>query len=250
LTALIWPGSSDPQGATWNGSGTNFAVFAEHSERVEICLFDDLGFETRLRLPEVTGFVHHGYVPDVHPGQRYGFRVHGPWAPNDGLFHNPDKLLLDPYAKAIEGVIEPSDILLPYAIGHVDQMDERDSAPVTARSIVVDDAFDWGDDAPARFPLFESILYETHVKGISQEHPAVPPELRGTYAGMASTPVIDYLVDLGITAVELQPVHHFVTEHSLADKGLSNYWGYSSIGFFAPHGPYSASGSRGEPGSK
>jgi isoamylase len=246
LTALIWPGRSDPQGATWDGSGTNFAIFAQHAERVEICLFDDLGFETRLRLPEVTGCVHHGYVPRVHPGHRYGFRVHGPWAPSDGMFHNPDKLLLDPYSKAIEGDVVHSEILLPYRIGHPEQIDERDSAPGMARSIVVDDAFDWEGDTPARRPLFESIIYETHVKGISQLHPDVPPELRGMYAGMASKPVIDHLVGLGISAVELQPIHHFVTEVGVAEKGLSNYWGYSSIGFFAPHGPYSASGSRGE----
>ena len=246
MTALIWPGRSDPQGATWDGSGTNFAVFAQHAERVEICLFDDLGFETRLRLPEVTGCVHHGYVPDIHPGHRYGFRVHGPWAPSDGLFHNPDKLLLDPYAKAIEGDIAHSEALLPYRVGHPEQMDERDSAPDTARSIVVSDVFDWEDDTPKRRPLFESIIYETHVKGISQLHPDVASELRGTYAGMATKPVIDHLVELGITAVELQPIHHFVTEHGVADKQLTNYWGYSSIGFFAPHGPYSASGSRGE----
>lgn len=246
MTALIWPGRSDPQGATWDGSGTNFAVFAQHAERVEICLFDDLGFETRLRLPEVTGGVHHGYVPDVHPGHRYGFRVHGPWAPRDGLLHNPDKLLLDPYAKAIEGDLVHSEALLPYRVGHREQMDERDSAPNTVRSIVVSDTFDWEDDTPKRRPLFESIIYETHVKGISQLHPDVPSDLRGTYAGMASKPVIDHLVQLGITAVELQPVHHFVTEYGLVEKGLSNYWGYSSVGFFAPHGPYSASGSRGE----
>jgi isoamylase len=246
LTALIWPGRSDPQGATWDGSGTNFAVFAEHAERVELCLFDDLGFETRLRLPDVTGFVHHGYVPEVHPGHRYGYRVHGPWAPGDGLFHNPDKLLLDPYSKAIEGTVQPSTVVLPYQVGRPDLRDDRDSAPGMPRSIVVDESFDWGNDKPARRPLYESIIYETHIKGISELHPDVSPELRGTYAGMASQPVIDHLVELGVTAVELLPVHHFVTEYSLAEEGLSNYWGYSTIGFFAPHGPYSASGSRGE----
>jgi len=221
-------------------------VFAEDAERVELCLFDDLGFETRLRLPEITGFVHHGYVPDIHPGHRYGFRVHGPWAPNDGMFHNPNKLLLDPYAKAIEGDVEVSDVVLPHAPDRVDHRDERDSAPVMPRSIVVDDSFDWEDDRPRRRPLFESVIYETHVRGISMSHPGVLPELRGTYAGMASGPVIEHLVELGITAVELQPIHHFVSEHALTSRGASNYWGYSTIGFFAPHGPYSASGSRGE----
>ncbi len=221
-------------------------MFAEDAERVELCLFDDLGFETRLRLPEITGFVHHGYVPDVHPGHRYGFRVHGPWAPNDGMFHNPNKLLLDPYAKAIEGEVEASDVVLPHAPDRVDHKDERDSAPAMPRSIVVDDSFDWEDDRPRRRPLFESVIYETHVRGISMSHPGVLPELRGTYAGMASGPVIEHLVELGITAVELQPIHHFVSEHALTSRGASNYWGYSTIGFFAPHGPYSASGSRGE----
>ena len=190
MTALIWPGRSDPQGATWDGSGTNFAVFAEHAERVELCLFDDLGFETRLRLPDVTGFVHHGYVPEVHPGHRYGYRVHGPWAPGDGLFHNPDKLLLDPYSKAIEGTVQPSTVVLPYQVGRPDLRDDRDSAPGMPRSIVVDESFDWGNDKPARRPLYESIIYETHIKGISELHPDVSPELRGTYAGMASQPVI------------------------------------------------------------
>ena len=246
MTALIWPGRSDPQGATWDGSGTNFAVYAEHAERVELCLFDDLGHETRLRLPEMTGYVHHGYVPDISPGHRYGFRVHGSWAPNDGLFHNPDKLLLDPYSRAIDGVVGQTDAVLPYQVGHPDLRDDRDSAPFMPRSIVVDESFDWGEDEPQRRPLYESIIYETHVKGISQLHPDVPPELRGTYAGMGTEPVIDHLVELGITAVELQPIHHFVTEHSIAERGLTNYWGYSSIGFFAPHGPYSAAGSRGE----
>ncbi|MCL1600130.1 MAG: glycogen debranching protein GlgX, partial [Actinomycetia bacterium] len=246
MTAPIWPGRSDRQGATWEGSGTNFAVYAEDAEHVELCLFDDLEHETRLRLPEVTGFVHHGYVPDIHPGHRYGFRVHGPWAPNNGLFHNPDKLLLDPYSRAIDGVVEQSDAVLPYRVGRPDLRDDRDSAPFMPRSIVVDESFDWGDDTPQRRPLYESIIYETHVKGISQMHPDVPAEIRGTYAGMASRPVVDHLVGLGITAVELLPVHHFVDEHGLAERGLSNYWGYSSIGFFAPHGPYSSVGSRGE----
>ena len=223
MTALIWPGRPDPQGATWDGSGTNFAVFAEDAERVELCLFDDLGFETRLRLPEATGFVHHGYVPEVSPGQRYGFRVHGPWAPDDGFFHNPDKLLIDPYSKAIEGVVDRADVVLPYAPGRPNVRDERDSAPAMPRSIVVDGSFDWEQDEPLRRPLFESIIYETHVKGISQLHPDVPPVLRGTYAGMSSQPVVDHLVGLGITAVELQPIHHFVTEYALAEKGMSNY---------------------------
>ena len=246
MTAPIWPGSAYPQGATFDGGGTNFALFAENAERVEVCLFDEAGFETRLRLPEATAFVHHGYVPDVDPGQRYGFRVHGVWAPEDGLFFNPAKLLLDPYAKAIEGSVVWNDTVFAHQVDHPDRIDERDSAPSMPRSVVVDSEFDWGDSASPRLPLFESIIYETHVKGITALHPEVPPELRGTYAGMACQPVIDHLVRLGITAVELQPIHHFVSEHSLIDHGLTNYWGYSTVGYFAPHGPYSASGDRGQ----
>jgi len=245
LTAFIWPGQTYPQGATFDGDGTNFAVFAENAERVEVCLFDDEGFETRLRLPESTAFVHHGYVPGIGPGQRYGFRVHGPWAPYEGHLFNPDKLLLDPYAKAIEGRIDWSDVVFGYQPGHTDRRDERDSASAMPKSIVIDPAFDWEGDVSPKRPLFESIIYETHVKGLSFLHPDVPEELRGTYAGMASQPIIDHLVALGITAVELQPIHHFVSEHNLIERGLTNYWGYSSIGFFSPHAAYSASGDRG-----
>ncbi|HSJ72103.1 MAG TPA: glycogen debranching protein GlgX [Acidimicrobiia bacterium] len=246
MSAPIWPGQAYPHGATFDGSGTNFAVFAENAERVELCLFDEDGFETRLRLPESTAFVHHGYVQGVMPGQRYGFRVHGPWAPSDGMLFNPDKLLLDPYAKAIEGSVDWRDAtVLGYQIGHPDRIDDRDSAASMPRSIVVDDRFDWTGDVHLARPLFESIIYETHVKGISATHPGVPPELRGTYAGLASDPIVEHLVQLGVTAVELLPVHHFVPEYDLVKRGLTNYWGYSSIGYFAPHGPYSASGDRG-----
>jgi glycogen operon protein len=247
VTALIWPGRSYPQGASFDGTGTNFAVFAENAERVELCLFDDNGFETRLRLPEVTAFVHHGYVPGVTPGQRYGYRVHGPWAPVEGMLYNPDKLVLDPYAKAIDGPVEWDDgTVFGYQEGHPDRRDDRDSSAAMPRAVVIDDRFDWTGDVELQRPLYESIIYETHVKGISATHPGVPEELRGTYAGLASDAVVEHLTDLGITAVELLPVHHFVSEHSLVDKGLTNYWGYSSIGFFAPHGPYSSSGTRGE----
>jgi len=246
LTSPIWPGKAYPQGATFDGGGTNFALFAENAERVELCLFDDLGFETRMRLPEATTFVHHGYAPNIGPGQRYGFRVHGPWAPQDGLFYNPAKLLLDPYAKAIEGSITWDDTVFAHQIEHPDRIDERDSAGSMPRSIVVDSQFDWGESRSPQLPLFESIIYETHVKGITARHPDVPPELRGTYAGMACPPVIDHLVKLGVTAVEMLPIHHFVSEHTLIDRGLTNYWGYSTVGYFAPHGPYSASGDRGQ----
>lgn len=246
MTDLIWPGSPYPQGATFDGSGTNFAIFAENAERVELCLFDDENFETRLRLPESTAFVHHGYVPGVRAGHRYGFRVHGPWAPEEGLLYNANKLLIDPYARAIEGEVDWSEAVFGYQWEHPDRLNEQDSAPYMPRSVVVDGAFDWGDDASPRHPLHRSVIYETHVKGISKRHPEVPPELRGTYAGMATEPILDYLRSLGITAVELMPVHHFVSEYHLIEMGLTNYWGYSSIGYFAPHGPFAASGDRGQ----
>ncbi len=246
MTDLVWPGSAYPLGAAFDGSGTNFAIFAENAERVELCLFDDENFETRLRLPESTAFVHHGYVPGIRPGHRYGFRVHGPWAPEEGLLYNANKLLIDPYARAIEGEVDWSEAVFGYQWEHPDRLNEQDSAPFVPRSVVVDGAFDWGDDTSPRYPLHRSIIYETHVKGISKRHPDVPPELRGTYAGMATEPIIDYLGSLGITAVELMPVHHFVSEYHLIEMGLTNYWGYSSIGYFAPHGPFAASGDRGQ----
>ena len=246
MTDPVWPGQPYPLGATFDGSGTNFALFAENAERVELCLFDEEGFETRLRLSETTAFVHHGYVPDIQPGQRYGYRIHGEWDPASGNLFNPDKLLIDPYARAIEGGVLWSDAVFGYQRQHPDRMNDRDSAPFMPRSIVVDDRFDWGEDTRPKRPLFESVIYETHVKGISKTHPDVPEHLRGTFAGMASKPVIDHLVSLGVTAVELMPVHHFISEHTVVERRLENYWGYASIGFFAPHGAYSASGDRGQ----
>jgi isoamylase len=246
LTAPVWPGHAYPLGATFDGSGTNFALFAENAERVELCLFDDEGFETRLRLSESTAFVHHGYVPGIRPGHRYGYRIHGEWNPRKGNSFNPSKLLIDPYARAIEGEVLWSDAVFGYQRHYPDRMNDRDSALFMPRSIVVDDQFDWGEDARPHRPLFESVIYETHVEGISRTHPEVPEQLRGTFAGMASKPVIDHLVSLGVTAVELMPVHHFISEHTVVERRLKNYWGYASIGFFAPHGPYSSSGDRGQ----
>ena len=246
MTAPVWPGQPYPLGATFDGSGTNFALFAENATRVELCLFDDEGFETRLRLDETTAFVHHGYVPDVEPGHRYGYRIHGEWDPENGSLFNPDKLLIDPYARAIEGEVLWSDAVFGYQRRYPNRMNDRDSAPFMPRSIVVDDQFDWGEDTRPHRPLFESVIYETHVKGISKTHPDVQENLRGTFAGMASQPVIDHLVALGVTAVELMPVHHFISEHSVVERRLTNYWGYASVGFFAPHGPYSSSGDRGQ----
>ncbi len=246
MTSPVWPGQAHPLGATFDGSGTNFALFAENATRVELCLFDEEGFETRLRLSESTAFVHHGHVPGIEPGHRYGYRIHGEWNPTSGSLFNPDKLLIDPYARAIEGDVLWSDAVFGYQRNYPDRMNDRDSARFMPRSIVVDDRFDWGGDVQLRRPLFESVVYETHVKGISYAHPDVPQHLRGTFAGMASEPVIDHLVSLGVTAVELMPVHHFISEHSVVERRLTNYWGYATIGFFAPHGSYSSSGDRGQ----
>jgi glycogen operon protein len=238
MTGGLWLGEPFPLGATWDGVGTNFAIYSESAELVELCLFADDGSETRYGLPESTAFVHHGYLPGVGPGQRYGFRVHGVYEPHRGLRANPAKLLLDPYARAVDGEVSWH----PALWGN----HPADSAGYVPRSVVVDPAFDWGDDRPPRTPWHHTIIYETHVKGLTMTHPDVAPELRGTYAGLASPAITAYLADLGVTAVELLPVHHFVSEGFLADRNLSNYWGYASLGFFAPHGSYSASGTRGE----
>lgn len=235
------PGEPFPLGATWDGRGTNFAVFSEVAERVELCLFDDDNRQSCLALPERTAFCWHGYLPGVKPGQRYGFRVHGPWDPPHGKRCNPAKLLVDPYAKSIAGDIQWNDAVFPYPLGGDDlQRDDRDSAPYMPKSVVIDDAFDWGGDrAPGR-KLHETVIYEVHVKGFSKRHPEIPEHLRGTYAGLAHPVSIDYLTSLGVTAVELLPVHQFVHEKHLGDKGLRNYWGYHSYGYFAPHNEYAA----------
>jgi len=246
LKSLAWPGEPYPLGATYDGAGTNFAIYAENADRVELCLFDDDNNELSVRLEEITAFTHHAYLVGVGPGQRYGFRVHGTWAPDDGLVFNSAKLLLDPYSRAIEGEVQWSEAVFAHQRKHTDRIDETDSAPNMPRSIVVDPTFDWGDDQAPGTPLYKSVIYETHVRGISMTHPDVPEELRGTYAGMASEPIIGHLRDLGISAVELMPVHHLVSEHSLIEKDLTNYWGYASIGYLAPHGGYSASGDRGQ----
>lgn len=242
----IWPGKPYPLGATFDGSGTNFALFSEVAERVELCLIDDDGTETRLDLPEVDAFVWHAYLPSVQPGQRYGFRVHGPYDPANGHRCNPAKLLLDPYAKAIDGQIDGHQSLFSYDFGDPDSLNTDDSAGHTMTSVVINPYFDWGHDRPPNREYHESIVYEGHVKGMTQLHPGVPDELRGTYAGMAHPAIVEHLVELGITAIELMPVHQFVNDPSLQDKGLSNYWGYNTIGFFAPHNGYAASTTPGQ----
>jgi isoamylase len=237
----IWPGHPYPLGAVFDGAGTNFSLFSETAEQVELCLFDDENEETRIDLPEVTGYCWHGYLPSIQPGQRYGFRVHGPWDPTDGHRCNPAKLLIDPYAKAIDGQVRWDEAVFPYRFneGHEVRSD-TDSAPFMPRCVVHQPHFDWSGDRRLRLPWHETIIYETHVKGFTADHPEVPPELRGTYAGLAQPPVIEYLKELGVTAVELMPIHHFIHDKNLVDRDLRNYWGYNSIGYFAPHSEYAA----------
>ena len=253
MTPPVWPGAPFPLGPTWDGEGTNFSLFSEHADRVELCLFDGDGAETRVDLVERTAFNWHGYLPGVGPGQRYGYRVHGSYAPQLGQRFNPAKLLIDPYAKAIEGAIRVDrGNTLPYIPDGSDdadlRIDDSDDAAAVPKCVVVDRRFDWEDDDARRprTPWHETVIYEAHVKGFTKLHPGVRDDLRGTYAGLASEDAIAHLVSLGVTAVELLPVHHIADEEFLSHRGLTNYWGYSSIGFFAPHALYAASGTRGE----
>jgi len=248
----IWPGNPYPQGSTWDGAGVNFALFSENASAVDLCLFDgpDGNYEVAtIRLTEQTDHVWHVYLSQVRPGQLYGYRVHGPYEPAAGHRFNPAKLLLDPYAKAIAGTIRWSDALFGYTIGHPDadlSWDERDSAASLPKCIVIDPAFSWGDDTPPRTPWHQTLIYELHVKGFTARHPDVPPELRGTYAGLTCPAVVEYFCSLGITAVELMPVHQFVTDKHLVERGLTNYWGYNSIGFFAPYACYASTDALGQ----
>ncbi|MGA3490122.1 glycogen debranching protein GlgX [Micromonosporaceae bacterium DT55] len=244
----IWPGERYPLGATYDGSGTNFAIFSEVAESVELCLFDewDLGTERRIRLTEVDAYVWHAYLPGVGPGQRYGYRVHGPYDPARGLRCNPAKLLLDPYAKAIDGDVQWDRAVYDYDFDDPGTPSRTDSAPHLPKSVVVNPYFDWGNDRPPRVPYHHSVIYEAHVKGLTRRHPGIPEELRGTYAGIAHPVMIEYLAGLGVTALELMPVHQFVHDHRLADLGLRNYWGYNTIGFFAPYHGYAAMGRLGQ----
>ncbi|MBA3782947.1 MAG: glycogen debranching protein GlgX [Nocardioides sp.] len=246
----VWPGRNWPLGATWSEESTNFAVYAPRATRAWVCLFEDDGHgtevETRIELTEQSLGIWHGAVPGLMAGALYGYRVEGPWRPAEGLRFNVNKLLLDPYGRAVSGTVTPEPAIFSFVIGTPEVMSELDSAPYMPRSVVVYDEFDWGDDTPLRRRWRDTVIYELHVKGMTQLHDRVPEELRGTYAGLATPAVIDYLRDLGVTAVELLPVHQFVSEPKLAELGLVNYWGYNSIGFFAPHGAYSASGDRGQ----
>jgi glycogen operon protein len=242
----IWPGTPYPLGATYDGTGTNFALFSELAERVELCLFDDADAETRVELAEVDGFIWHAFLPSVAPGQRYGYRVHGPYDPARGQRSNPAKLLLDPYAQAVEGPVDWDESLFGYRFGRPWERNDAGSAAHQTRCVVVNPYFDWRGDRPLRIPYHESVIYETHVRGLTIGHPELPPELRGTYAGLAHPAVVEHLQRLGVTAVELMPVHEFVNDHHLVQRGLSNYWGYNTIGFFAPHHRYAAHGTRGQ----
>ena len=243
----VWPGAPYPLGATWDGSGVNFAIFSEHAEKIELCLFDPNGRReiARVQLPEQTDQVWHGYLPEVRPGQLYGYRVHGPYQPEHGHRFNAHKLLLDPYAKAIVGDIKWSDAHFGYKVGSKREdlsIDRRDNASGIPKCKVIDHAFTWGDDRPPGTSWHETIIYELHVKGFTQLNKKVPPHLRGTYAGLASEPAIEHLKALGVTAVELLPTHAFIDDRFLVERGLRNYWGYNSIGYFAPDLRYSASG--------
>ena len=235
---IVWPGRPYPLGSTWDGEGVNFALYSEHAERVELCLFDDSGKREILRvpLPEQTDMVWHGYLPEARPGQLYGYRVSGPYAPEQGHRFNHHKLLLDPYGKQIQGAIRWSDSQFAYKVGHKQEdlsFDRRDDAAGMPKNRVIDPAFTWGFDAPPRISWHKTLIYELHVKGFTMCHPDVPADLRGTYAGLATAPIIEYLTRLGVTSIELMPVHSFVDDRQLVERGLRNYWGYNSIGFLA-----------------
>jgi isoamylase len=241
----LLPGRPYRLGADVQAGGTNFAISSEIAEAVEVCLFDGDGYETRVELPMRSAHIWHGFVPGVGPGQRYGLRVHGPWAPDEGLRCNASKLLLDPYAKAIDGTFELGEGAFGHHFDDPSRLNDTDSAPSMPRCVVTSGDFDWDKDDAPRTPLDETVIYETHVKGLTKRHPEVPEHMRGTYAGLAHPAMTGYLVDLGVTAVELLPVHQFVHDPHLGERGLRNYWGYNSIGFLAPHADYSSAGSGG-----
>jgi isoamylase len=245
---IVWPGRPYPLGASWDGEGVNFSIFSERAEKIELCLFDPSGRREihRIALPEHTDQVWHGYLPEARPGLLYGYRVYGPYDPENGLRFNPHKLLLDPYAKQIQGAVKWSDAHFGYRVGHKGEdisFDRRDDAAGMPKGEVIDSAFTWGADRPPRISWHESVIYELHVKGFTMRHPDVPAHLRGRYAALATAPIIKFLKDLGVTAVELMPVHYFVDDRHLVDRGLRNYWGYNSLGFFAPEPRYSSTGS-------
>jgi glycogen operon protein len=242
----VWPGQPYPLGATYDGAGTNFALFSEAAEGVELCLFDADGNETRVPMTERDALAWHIYLPRIGPGQRYGYRVHGPYEPKHGQRFDSSKLLIDPYAKALEGEIDWANACYSYDFKDPSKRNTEDSAGHTMMSVVVNPFFDWQDDRKPKTPYHETVIYEAHVKGMTKTHPAIPEEIRGTYAGIAHPVMIEHLTRLGVTAIELMPVHQFVNDSHLVEGGLSNYWGYNTIGFFAPHNAYSSAGQRGQ----
>jgi glycogen operon protein len=244
-SAPVWPGRNWPLGATWSPESTNFAVYAPRATRTWICLFDEHDHETRHEMTEVSLGIWSGALPGVTPGTRYGYRADGAWDPDNGLRFNPAKLLLDPYARAVAGTLDPAPAVFAHRLDAPERRNEDDSAPYVPRSVVVHDEHDWGEDRPLRRRWRDTVIYELHVKGMTALHDRVPAELRGTYAGLATPAVLDYLNDLGVTAVELLPIHQFLSEPAVSQRGLSNYWGYNSINFFAPHNAYSSAGDRG-----
>ena len=242
----VWPGSAYPLGATFDGGGTNFALFSERAEKVELCLFGDRGKETRVELRDIDAHVWHAYLPTVQPGQRYGYRVYGPNDPATGQRFNPNKLLLDPYAKAVEGQVQWGQSVFGYDFGDPDARNDDDSAAAMMKGVVINPFFDWAGDRLPKTPYAESVIYEAHVKGLTELHPDVPDEIRGTYSAIAHPSIIEHLKRIGVTAIELMPVHQFVNDSTLQEKGLSNYWGYNTIAFFAPQNTYSSAGDRGQ----
>jgi isoamylase len=242
----MWPGNPYPLGATYDGAGTNFSVFSEVATRVELCLYDEHGTETRCDLPEMTAFCWHGYLPNAQPGQRYGFRVHGPWEPNEGHRCNPAKMLLDPYGKAVDGEVRWNEALFDHTFNDPEtSRNDADSAPYMPKSVVTSPWFDWANDRHPRTPWHRTVIYEVHVKGFTKRHPQIPEHLRGTYGGLAHPAAIKHLKTLGVTAVELLPVHQFIHSSLLLERGQRNYWGYDSIGYLAAHNDYSSNGQTG-----
>ncbi|MFT3798083.1 glycogen debranching protein GlgX [Microbacterium sp.] len=241
-----WPGAAYPLGATFDGSGTNFALFSEVAERVELCLFSERGKETRVELRDVDAYVWHAYLPGIQPGQRYGYRVYGPDDPEQGQRCNPNKLLLDPYAKAVDGQVQWGQPVFGYTFGDPDSRNDENSAASMMKGVVVNPFFDWAGDRPPKTPYAETVIYEAHVKGLTERHPAIPPEIRGTYSAIGHPVIIEHLQRIGVTALELMPVHQFVDDDTLQQKGLSNYWGYNTIAFLAPQNTYSSTGQLGQ----
>jgi len=245
MRTTTYPGSPFPLGATWDGEGVNFALFSENATAVDLCLFDSKNKEKRIRVKEIDNHIWHVYIPGLQPGQLYGYRVYGPYEPQNGHRFNPNKLLIDPYAKALSGRVEWHNSIFGYALGNPEEdmgFSEEDSAPYIPKGVVIDPSFNWENDKAPKIPYHKSIIYEAHVKGLTQLHLGIPEEIRGTYSAIAHPVIIQYLKDLGITAIELMPVHQFVNDGFLREKGLTNYWGYNTIGFFAPDIKYSGNG--------